>query len=132
MLVMAVGFCAIAMFNSLELFITIFMIFRRRTSLYFYSLITATSGVFIFALFLLIMLLDVVQKNYIIVVFVNFGWSCMVTGQSLVLFSSRLHLIVYNMQNLRWVLAMIIVNCIVFTPATLVAGIKVWLSLRVL
>ena len=73
---------------------------------------------------------DIVEKNYIIVVFVNFGWTCMVTGQSLVLFS-RLHLIVLNTRKLRWILAMIIVDCIVFTPATLVAGIKVRLSLSI-
>src|SRR5438046_8579841 len=52
--VAVVGLCCIAMFNSIELVITTFMTFKRRSGLYFYSLLVATSGVFTYALFILI------------------------------------------------------------------------------
>jgi len=46
------------------------------------------------------------------------GWCCMVTGQSVVLYS-RLHLVVRDYNTLRWVLIMIITNGIIcHTPIT--------------
>lgn len=51
------------------------------------------------------------------VTFICLGWYCMVTGQSLVLYS-RLHLVVRR--RLRWVLGMIILNAIVLHGGTTV------------
>ncbi|KAK3354073.1 hypothetical protein B0T25DRAFT_545938, partial [Lasiosphaeria hispida] len=55
----------------------------------------------------------------LIVVLISIGWCCMVTGQSVVLYS-RLQLVLWNQTHLRFVLAMIIFDAIVCHIPTIV------------
>jgi hypothetical protein len=105
-------FSGIAIYNSLELFLTIFMTFKRRATLYFFSLVVATFGVFLYAVAVFLLVLELTNP-YISTSLVNVGWSCMVTGQSLVLYS-RLHLLVRDSWILNLILGMIIIDGIVF------------------
>jgi hypothetical protein len=123
-LVLAViGSVGIAVFNSFELFITIFLTFRRRTGIYFYSMIGSTGGVFIYSIFVLLLVLESIN-NYISVGLINLAWYFMVTGQALVLYS-RLHLILCNARMLKWILVMIIINGVVCHPIETGLSMKV-------
>jgi hypothetical protein len=62
---------------------------------------------------------QVIQNDFVNVVFITIGWWCMVTGQSVVLYS-RLHLIVLNEKLLRIILRMIIVDAIILHIPTTV------------
>lgn len=51
------------------------------------------------------------DNMYAIVAVISFGRICMVTGQSMVLWS-RLHIVFYNPQKLKWILYMIICTAV--------------------
>jgi hypothetical protein len=72
-----------------------------------------------------LLVFDIIN-NYITVAFILIGWTCMVTGQSLVLYS-RLHIIVSNVQKLKWILAMIILDGIILHPTVAALAMKVGL-----
>lgn len=104
-------FLVISMYNTVELFLKIFMSFKQRNNLYFWSLLASTGGITLYALGFFFKYFDVVHQSMIAVTLIVVGWCCMVTGQSLVLYS-RLHLIYRDGRRLRWVLLMIIVDAI--------------------
>ena len=121
--IMFLCFSGIAIYNSLELFITIFMAFKRRATLYFYSVLVATFGVLLYAVAVLLLVLQLTNA-YISTSLVDVGWSFMVTGQSLVLYS-RLHLLVRDSWKLNWILGMIIIDGIVFHSIMFGLSLKV-------
>jgi hypothetical protein len=116
-------FSGIAIYNSLELSITIFMTFKRRATLYFFSVVTATFGVFLYAVAVLLLVLNLINA-YISTSLVDVGWACMVTGQSLVLYS-RLHLLVRDTWILKLILGMIIIDGIAFHSTMFGLSLKV-------
>lgn len=104
---------AVSWYNALELLVLIFIVFKRFRGLYFWSLLVATLlGVVPYSIGFLIKFFVIVQSPYCSLVLLTIGWWCMITGQSLVLYS-RLHLISPNDRVLRWVLVMIIVDAVV-------------------
>ncbi|RDL32702.1 uncharacterized protein BP5553_09158 [Venustampulla echinocandica] len=105
-----IGFSAIAMYNSVEVFGRIFIVFKRYTGVYFYSLIVATLGIAFYQTFIVLMILTP-WNTYVVNTGGALGWAVMVTAQSVVLWS-RLHLVLRNPRVLRWVLGMIIFNAI--------------------
>ncbi|RDL30657.1 Uncharacterized protein BP5553_10002 [Venustampulla echinocandica] len=107
------AFTAIAWYNVIDLNVVIWMTFKRRHGLYFYSLLGASWGIAIFALAFLMKFFNIWTNPYVSCVFITIGWYAMVTGQSLVLYS-RLHLVVHNKRNVRWVLYMIICSVFLF------------------
>jgi len=113
------AFIAIAWYNVLELNFMIWMTFKRRHGLYFYSLLVSSWGIFVYALAFLIKFFQVLENNYATVVFITIGWYAMVTGQSLVLYS-RLHLVMYDQRILKWVLWMIVIDVFLFHVPTTV------------
>jgi hypothetical protein len=115
-------FSGIAIYNTLELFM-IFMTFNRRATLYFFSVVVATLGVFLYAVAVLLLVLNLTNA-YVSTSLVDVGWSCMVTGQSLVLYS-RLHLLVRDSRKLNWILGMIIVDGIIFHSTMFGLSLKV-------
>ncbi|KAH8900821.1 hypothetical protein GQ53DRAFT_790312 [Thozetella sp. PMI_491] len=102
------GFFAISIYNTAEILIWIAHTFKRRTSLYFWSLLIASAGIPIHAVGVLLRFFAL-APNLPMCVVIIIGWQAMVTGQSVVLFS-RLHLVVSNSLKIRWVLVMIVVN----------------------
>ena len=113
------AFIAVAWYNALELNILILVTFKRYGGLYFWSLLIASWGVIFYGIGFLFKFFQVIENDFINVVFITIGWWCMVTGQSVVLYS-RLHLIVLNDKMLGFILKMIIVDAIILHIPTTV------------
>lgn len=107
------AFTAIAWYNVVDLNVVIWMTFKRRHGLYFYSLLASSWGILIFSLAFLMKFFQVWKNDYLSVTLITIGWYAMVTGQSLVLYS-RLHLVVRDKRRIRWVLYMIIIDVFLF------------------
>ncbi|KDN60713.1 putative integral membrane protein [Colletotrichum sublineola] len=114
------------LYNVLEIYVLIFTTFRRRSGRYFWSMLMANTGILFHACGSLGRFLQP-TRSPIPGAFAHVGWYCMVTGQSVVLWS-RLHLVVYSRITIRLVLAMIVSTVLlVHIPQTvLFAG--VWAS----
>ncbi|KAF4439927.1 hypothetical protein F53441_12428 [Fusarium austroafricanum] len=111
------GFFAIAVYNCLEIFISLLGRFKRHDGLYFWSMVVATLGIILHSIVVLLRYYSL-GPNFLLCVLTCIGWYGMVTGQSVVLYS-RLHLIVEDKSKTRWVLYMIIVNFfILHVPTT--------------
>jgi hypothetical protein len=115
-----IGSCiAVAWYNALELNILVLATFKRYGGLYFWSLLVASWGVIFYGIGFLFKFFQVISNDYVNVVFITIGWWCMVTGQSVVLYS-RLHLILLNEKLLGLILKMIIVDAIILHIPTTV------------
>lgn len=102
----------IAWYNALELVVLCFTTFKRYGGCYFWCLLIASFAIIPFGLGYLLIIFNI-YDNLFPVAMELIAWVCMVTGQSLVLWS-RLHLVVQNPKVLRATLAMIIVDAILF------------------
>ncbi|KAL8973021.1 MAG: hypothetical protein Q9197_002518 [Variospora fuerteventurae] len=115
------SFTAVAWYNVMELNIQVFLTFKRHRGLYFWSLLISSYGCVLHALGFLLKFFALTGPDYIYVsvTIITVGWYCMVTGQAVVLYS-RLHLVVREQKVLRGVLAMIIIDAIIFHIPTTV------------
>ncbi|PHH75935.1 hypothetical protein CDD80_1931 [Ophiocordyceps camponoti-rufipedis] len=102
-------FIGIALYNVLELNFLIAYTFKTYKGLYFWSMTVATWGIAFNAVGYLLRILQSDRSGYGHSTLILIGWSAMVTGQSLVLYS-RLHFVLHNTAVLRGILAMIIVD----------------------
>jgi hypothetical protein len=100
------GFFAISIYNSIEIYISIFRTFRHRQGLYFWSAISANTGIPLAAISTLLRFFDLAPTAPMSILYV-LGWWIMVTGQALVLYS-RMHLVMTDPKKLRWLLCMIV------------------------
>lgn len=108
-----IAFLAIAMYNVVELTLVIFTTFKRRYGLYFFSLLVSTWGIIPYSLGFFFKFYHITSSTILYITLIAIGWPCMITGQSLVLYS-RLHLIMRSTTfSERWVLVMIIVNAVI-------------------
>ncbi|KAJ6126887.1 hypothetical protein N7523_002499 [Penicillium sp. IBT 18751x] len=108
----------VAWYNALELVVLCFTTFKRYGGCYFWCLLISSVAIIPFGLGYLLIIFNI-YNNMFPVAMELIAWVCMVTGQSLVLWS-RLHLVVQNHVILRWTLAMIIVDAIIFhIPASI-------------
>lgn len=114
-------FTSIALYNVIELTLIIWWVFKRRGGIYFWSFVVATYGIAVYSV-------GFILKNngpqtgagiYIYLTLIAVGWVCMVTGQSMVLWS-RLHLVLRDEFKLRLVLCMIIFDAIAMHVPTIV------------
>ncbi|KAL6408557.1 hypothetical protein AUP68_08417 [Ilyonectria robusta] len=111
------AFFGISCYNAVEIAISIFYTFKKRRGLYFWSMCVATFGIPLHSITVLFRLYAV-GPDFVMSVLNDLAWYFMVTGQAVVLYS-RLHLLVHNTAELRWVLTMIITNfCILHIPTT--------------
>jgi hypothetical protein len=106
----------LSLYNALELLLLILVTFKRRSGLYFWSLLVASLGVMLYTVGYI---LDYFHLTYTLVgdIINNIGWWTMITGQSVVLYS-RLHLVLHDPKILRFVLYMIIVDAVIFHGVT--------------
>lgn len=102
-------FISIAFYNVLELTISIFTSFKKRSGLYFWSILIATWGIAFNGTGYLLMHLSLTTEANLYATLILIGWCSMVTGQSVVLYS-RLHIVMRHQKRLRLVLYMIIAN----------------------
>lgn len=99
---------AVAWVYAIELNVTIFVTFRRKRGLYFWSLLVSSWGLSIHALgFVLKFFVGTTWPLNIPLI--TMRWVAMVTGQKFVLYS-RLHLVVRSRKTLRNVLCPILFN----------------------
>lgn len=105
------AFTAIAWYNVVELDIAIYMGFKRKQGLYFWSLFLSTQGILLHSLAFILKFYGLVTQYEVTCTIITVGWYLMVTGQSLVLYS-RLNLIVREPRIVRAVLVMIIWNAV--------------------
>ncbi|KAF9695152.1 hypothetical protein EKO04_006705 [Ascochyta lentis] len=103
------GLLAVSFFSVIELTIWTLFTFKRWKGLYFWSLIIATWGIAFNGLGYTLKFFQVTTADYFSVTLIIIGWTCMVTGQSVVLYS-RLHLVLHDDTKLRCVLILIITN----------------------
>lgn len=115
------SFISLALYNVVELNALIFNTFKLRSGVYFWSMFITTWGIAFNASGFLVKFFRPepspgLRDLYTVLVLV--GWTAMVTGQSVVLFS-RLHLLVQDRFIIRFVLTMIIVDATICHPATI-------------
>ncbi|GAQ05958.1 hypothetical protein ALT_3279 [Aspergillus lentulus] len=115
-------FIGLAWYNALELIVLCFTTFKRWRGAYFWSLLVASTGIIPYGLGLFLKFFNIVRHNYLgSHTLVTIGWCCMVTGQSMVLWS-RLHLILLNQRVLRGILYLIIFDAIILHIPTAVVA----------
>jgi hypothetical protein len=105
------AFTGIAWYNVIELNLSVYLTFKRRRGLYFWSVIACIQGIGLHSLAFILKLYGVVTTYQITITMITIGWYLMVTGQALVLYS-RLHLIVSEPRIVRAVLIMILFNAV--------------------
>lgn len=105
-------FLTVAFYNVIELNVIIYSSFPRRTGLYFWSFVVATWGIAVYSVGFLTKDLSFIRNGFVYGTFIVVGWTCMVTGQSMVLFS-RMHLLVRDKRILRTTLVCIVINAII-------------------
>ena len=102
---------AIACYNGIEITVIIISVFKKYSGLYFWSLFASSFvGVVPYSIGFLLKFFNL-STIWLSLSLLTVGWYCMVTGQSLVLYS-RLHLVIHSDRTLRNVLIMIIVNAV--------------------
>jgi hypothetical protein len=99
----------IGLWNASEIVLVVWWTFRRRRTLYFWSLMVAAFGVIICSVAQVIDFSLGSKNGMFVVVLGSAGWIPMVTGQSLVLYS-RLHLLWVDSRIMTFLLTMIIFN----------------------
>jgi len=109
---MATAFMGVAFYLVLEINLTVLRCFKRRRGLYFWSLLISAWGVFFHTIGYVLQWWIPMSPWILNTACILFGWSMMVTCQSLVLYS-RLHLVVRDYNILRGVLISIITTAIV-------------------
>lgn len=111
----------------METLATIFLSFKRWYGKYFYCLVVAAFGCFCYQICVFLLVFQPSANAYGLLTALNVGWTCMVSGQSLLLWS-RLHLVCRNSVILNGIKWMIIVDGVVFH--SLVYGFTIAVSTR--
>ena len=112
-------FGSLTLYNALELSVIIYTTFKRRSTLYFWSFLASTFGLVPQSIIWLLKASSPFHLGPAWPTIVLIGWICMVTGQSLVLYS-RLHIICLSEARLRLVRNMIIFNAFALHIPTIV------------
>lgn len=114
-----VAMLTLAIYMAVIVDLKVFTTFKRRNTLYFWSILIASWGIMSHSTGIILKWFVGACPWTVNTAFATFGWWGMVTGQSLVLYS-RLHLVVRKTRVLRAVLAMIVLNFLVFQVPTTV------------
>ncbi|KAH7380183.1 hypothetical protein BKA66DRAFT_610020 [Pyrenochaeta sp. MPI-SDFR-AT-0127] len=114
------SFCAVAYWMSIELLVLVYVTFKRRTGLYFWSIVITTVGLILQTTGYLVKEFAHSSPPILTTIICKIGWVSNVTGFSIVLWS-RLHLVVNDPRILRAVLIMILVNGVLMhTPIVVI------------
>ena len=110
---------SVAFYNAAELTILIFLTFHRYNGLYFWSILLSTVVGIIPATTGALLDYFSIGPLWLALCLSTIGFYFTVPGQSVVLYS-RLHLVLYNAKILRFILYLIIIDCVVILPATII------------
>ncbi|KAI1491509.1 integral membrane protein [Biscogniauxia mediterranea] len=116
------AFAGISWYIGAEINTSLFMVFKRRRGLYFWSCALASWGVVLQPLFIMLADFGVWTNLKGSITMIYLTWMIMVVPQSWVLFS-RLHLVIHDERVLRWIKAVLLFTSIAFTVPTIVVGI---------
>ncbi|OOF98354.1 hypothetical protein ASPCADRAFT_3413 [Aspergillus carbonarius ITEM 5010] len=103
------AFAAIACYNAIELIIFCLSAFKRRGSIYFWSLLIASIGILPQCIGYVLLFSRPEISPYGSATLILLGWCGMITGHSLVLWS-RLHLVLQDPRVLHYLLRLIILD----------------------
>ncbi|KAI3332423.1 integral membrane protein [Xylariaceae sp. AK1471] len=116
------AFAGISWYIGAELNVSLFLFFKRRRGLYFWSCALGSWGIITQSLFIILADFGVWTDLAGSITFIYLSWLFMVVPQSWVLYS-RLYLLMKHDSMLRWVRAVLIFNSIVFGITTIPLGI---------
>lgn len=115
------GLAAISWYIGIEINMSLFLLFKRRRGLYFWSCAIASWGVILQPLFMLLADFDIWKDPVPSLVMIYITWFIMVIPQSWVLYS-RLHLLMRTTKTLERIKYVLIFNSVVFSIPTMVIG----------
>ncbi|KAM3514527.1 hypothetical protein MY11210_001870 [Beauveria gryllotalpidicola] len=115
------GLSSISVYIGIEINVSLFLLFKRKRGLYFWSCLIASWGVILQPIFMLLADFDVWKDAIPSLVMIYLTWFMMVVPQSWVLYS-RLHLLMRATNTLRIIKYVLIFNSIVFALPTMVIG----------
>ncbi|EEQ84525.1 hypothetical protein RJZ56_000131 [Blastomyces dermatitidis] len=116
------AFVGISWYIGAELNIRLFLIFKRKRGLYFWSCCLCSWGVILQSLLIILVDFGVLRHMWVAMALIYATWWLMVVPQAVVLYS-RLHLVIWNRKHLRYVLYMIIFTVIFISIPTMLLGI---------
>ncbi|KAI0404630.1 integral membrane protein [Xylaria palmicola] len=116
------AFAGISWYIGAELNISLFLFFKQRRGLYFWSCALVSWGVILQSLFIILADFGVWTNLKGSITLIYLSWLLMVIPQSWVLYS-RLHLLMQHDSMLRWVRAALIFTSLVFGITTIPLGI---------
>ncbi|KAI1353676.1 integral membrane protein [Xylaria sp. FL0043] len=116
------AFAGISFYIGAELNVSLFLFFKRRRGLYFWSCALASWGIILQTLFIILADFEIWTDLKGSITFIYLSWILMVVPQSWVLYS-RLYLLMQHDNMLRWVRAALIFTSIVFGITTIPLGI---------
>ncbi|KAL6160255.1 hypothetical protein ACJQWK_09558 [Exserohilum turcicum] len=117
------AFTAISWYNSIEILVIVFCIFKKYSGLYFWSLIINALSIVPYATGAWMKQNSVAHNAYLYNTLLTLGWVLMVPGQSMVLYS-RLHLVSPNLKLLRAIFWTIIVSAICLCVPTVTLNLR--------
>ncbi|KXX77824.1 hypothetical protein MMYC01_206967 [Madurella mycetomatis] len=116
------AFTGISWFIGAEINTSLFILFKRRRGLYFWSATLCSWGVVLQPLFIILADYRIWSDLKGSITMIYLTWLIMVVPQSWLLYS-RLHLIAHHETMLRWIKLVLIFTSIVFTVPTIIMGI---------
>ncbi|KAI0398548.1 integral membrane protein [Xylariaceae sp. FL0594] len=116
------AFAGISWYIAAEINVSLFLFFKRRRGLYFWSCALGSWGIVAQSLFIILADFGVWKDLTGSITLIYISWLFMVLPQSWVLYS-RLYLLMQHDSMLRWVRVGLIFNTIVFGVTTLPLGI---------
>lgn len=116
------AFAGISWYIGAEITVSLFLLFRHRRGLYFWSCALGIWGVILQTLFIILADFGVWTDLKASITMIYLSWAIMVVPQSWVLYS-RLHLITPQRAILNWVRAALIFNSVVFGITTIPLGV---------
>ncbi|KAI0887908.1 uncharacterized protein GGS22DRAFT_90418 [Annulohypoxylon maeteangense] len=115
------GFAGVAWCLGVEISISLFLLFKRRRGLYFWSCAIGIWGVILQTLFIILADFGIWTAKQTPIVLIYLTWAMMVISQSWVLFS-RLHLLIQKPKILKWIRVVLIFNSVVIGIITITLG----------
>lgn len=106
----------ISISNAVELLLLVLITFKRRSGLYFWSLIITSFSVLPYSVGFFIAYINI-RPHLLGDILNNIGWAVLITGQSIVLYS-RLGLLLQSKKTMRNLLIFILVNGFVLYTTT--------------
>lgn len=115
------AFTGISWFIGAEINTSLFLVFKRRRGLYFWSAALASWGVVLQPLFIVLADFGIWTDLKGSITMIYLTWFIMVVPQSWLLYS-RLHLMASHATMLRWIKFILIFTSIVFSVPTIIMG----------